>query len=120
MKGFKSFSELFRNSRDQWLLVHKHGEYEYRNPDSVFIHRWESFPTREAALEYLDQRIAPADRHEWNLYLHPTPPTETRDDLEWLISEAISCAEGLNGEYAAQLLTRLVSKIQESAKKGES
>jgi len=51
-----------------WLLLHAHGEYEFRNPDSLYVHRFETFATEEAARYYLEQRIAPADRDEWQLY----------------------------------------------------
>jgi hypothetical protein len=65
---FKAWSEYFRSTPDGWLLVHKQGDYQYRSPDSVYIHSFETFKTREEAVAYLDERIPRADRDEWTLW----------------------------------------------------
>jgi len=67
-RAFKSGSEHFRRSNFTWLLVHKEGNYEYRSPDSVFIHAYNTFASREDALDYLSNNVAPVDRKEWTLY----------------------------------------------------
>lgn len=67
LKALKSWGSL-RTDRGTWLLVHKHGEYEYRNPDSVYIHAFETFRSEEDAREYLDNRIARSDRDKWQLF----------------------------------------------------
>ena len=65
----KAWSDKWlRKKDDEWLLLHKRGEYEYRSPDSVYLHRWETFKTREDAIAYLDDRIPRAGRDEWRLY----------------------------------------------------
>lgn len=69
MKALRAWADTwFRKNDHGWLLIHKRGEYVYRNPDSVYIHRWEAFATREEAIAYLDDRIPRADRDEWRLY----------------------------------------------------
>jgi len=53
---------------DEWLFVHAHGDYEYRNPDSVYVHRWETFATKDDALDWLDRCVAKVTQPEWKLY----------------------------------------------------
>jgi len=65
---FRSWTERFRESEDEWLLVDQRGEYQYRNPDSLYVHPWETFKTREAALAHIDDKVARADRHYLRLY----------------------------------------------------
>lgn len=67
-KYFKSFSERFRDTNDEYLLVNKQGEYQYRNPDSAFVHSFDTFRTKEDALEYIDRRIPKGDLDDWKLY----------------------------------------------------
>ena len=76
---FKVWSEWFRDQHESHphLLVNVRGDYEYRNPDSVYIHSFERFESEEAAREFLEQRIAPADRDKWRLYMQiPTDPSK--------------------------------------------
>jgi hypothetical protein len=51
-----------------WLLVNLEGEYEYRNPTSCYVHCWETFKTKERALDFLQRNIAPVERKSWQLY----------------------------------------------------
>ena len=68
MKIIKAFSDRFRANKDLFLLLHREGEYEYRNPDSVYIHAYETFQTKGGADEYLYEHIARAEQHEWQLF----------------------------------------------------
>jgi hypothetical protein len=69
MRGiFKCWTERIRDSEDEWLLVDQHGEYQYRNPESLFVHDWALFKTKEAAMEHIDERIPRADRKHMRLY----------------------------------------------------
>lgn len=52
----------------EWLFVHAHGDYEYRNPTSLYVHRWDTFKTREDALDWLDRCIPKVEQPEWKLY----------------------------------------------------
>ncbi len=73
MRVLKSFSGRLRDDPGAWLLLHEAGEYEYRNPDSVYVHRWNSFATEAAALDYLDRHVTKADRPGWRLYRAEQP-----------------------------------------------
>lgn len=85
-RWFKSWSEHLRDADGSWLFVHKDGDYEYRNPTSVFVHRWETFSTREDALDWLDRCIPKVEWPDWSLYRfvclglpeEPLPPEPAR------------------------------------------
>jgi len=77
---FRSWSELFREETDEWLLVDQRGEYQYRNPDSLYVHRWETFKTREAAEAYIANHIARADLNNFRLYQRVAPSATGGDD----------------------------------------
>ena len=65
---FKCYGDTLRDTKDEWLLVNKTGEYEYRNPTSLYVHNWETFPTKERALDYRDNNIAKVEHKDWKLY----------------------------------------------------
>lgn len=67
-KYFKTFSERFRNTSDTYLLVNKDGEYQYRSPDSAYIHKFDTFATEQDALDYIDRRVPKSDLDDWKLY----------------------------------------------------
>lgn len=68
MRFFKLPWEHFRESKDTFLLVHKRGEYEYHNPDFTYVHKFETFRTREDAERYIEQRIPLCNQGDWRLY----------------------------------------------------
>jgi len=60
--------ESFRNNSGVYILIHRHGEYQYRSPDSVYVHRFEWFSTLEDAETYLAERIAKVEQSEWQIF----------------------------------------------------
>jgi hypothetical protein len=64
-RWFKSYGGDLEGA---WLFVHKDGDYEYRNPTSLYVHRYNTFRTREDALDWLDRCVAKVEQDEWVLY----------------------------------------------------
>jgi hypothetical protein len=68
LRAFITPFDNFRKGPGRFLLVHRRGEYQYRNPDSLFVHPFEWFSTREDAEQYLSNRVAKSEQSEWQLF----------------------------------------------------
>jgi hypothetical protein len=67
------------NEVEGWLFLHSHGDYEYRNPDSVYIHRWQTFRTEAEARDWLDRCVAKVEQPQWTLYRPAAVPVPERE-----------------------------------------
>ena len=66
---FKRYGNTFGSEGSgAWLMLDERGDYDYRNPDSVYIHRWDTFRTQEEALDWLDRCVSKSEQPRWRLF----------------------------------------------------